>query len=118
MMISFMLNAEPLSLSEKFTEGGKVLLIGMATVFAVLSLIWFCLYLTRLLLAAITGTGKEEKAAPVAQPAPTPVSPVAPAPATAEGELIAVITAAIAAAETECGNRTGFRVVSFHRVNK
>ena len=112
-MYSFMLNAEPLSPSEAFLQGGKVLLIGMATVFAVLSIIWFCLYLTRLLLARITASGEEKSTTPA--PAPAPVAPVAPV--MAEGELIAVITAAIAAAEAESG-RTGFRVVSFHRVNK
>ena len=117
MMLSFMLNAEPLSPSEAFLGGGKVLLIGMCTVFAVLSIIWFCLYLTRLLLARISESVKEAPA-PAAEPAPAPAAPIAPAPVTAEGELIAVITAAIAAAEAECGRTGGFRVVSFHRVNK
>ncbi|MBQ8174685.1 MAG: OadG family protein [Clostridia bacterium] len=115
-MYSFMLNAEPLSLSEKFFEGGKVLLIGMCTVFAVLCIIWFCLYLTRLLLARITSSGEKAPApAPAVAPAPAPVA--APVPTSANGELIAVIAAAIAAAEAECGH-SGFRVVSFHRVNK
>ena len=115
-MYSFMLNAGPLSPSEAFLEGGKVLLIGICTVFAVLSVIWFCLFLTRLLLARITESGKEAPAPAKVAPAPAPVA--APAPAPANGELIAVITAAIAAQEAQSGRTTGFRVVSFHRVNK
>ena len=115
-MASFMLNAESLSLSEKFLLGSKVLLIGMATVFAVLCIIWFCLYLTRLLLSRITGTDEKAPATAPAQAA-APVAQSAPTPVLAEGELIAVIAAAIAAAEEESG-RKGFRVVSFHRVNK
>ena len=115
-MIPFILEAEALSLTEKFFQGGKVLLIGICTVFAVLCLIWFCLYLTRLILGLITSSG-DNAPAPVSAPTPAPTAPVVPTPVTAEGELIAVIAAAIAAAEAESG-KTGFRVVSFHRVNK
>lgn len=113
-MIPFILEAEKLTLSQKFLEGGKVLLIGICTVFAVLSIIWFCLYLVRLLMERITPSGKQ---APAPAPAPAPVVPITVTPVSAEGELIAVIAAAIAAAEAESG-KTGFRVVSFHRVNK
>ena len=114
-MISFMLEAEALSFPQKFLQGSKVLLIGMCTVFAVLAIIWFCLYLVRLLLERITQSA--EKTAPAPVTAPTPVAPVAVATAPKESELIAVIAAAIAAAEAESG-KTGFRVVSFRRVNK
>ena len=115
-MIPFVLEAEALSLSQRFLTGSKVLLIGMCTVFAVLSIIWFCLYLIRLLLGRITPSVKKT-AAPAPTTTPAPVASVAVAPVSAEGELIAVIAAAIAAAEAESG-KTGFRVVSFHRVNK
>ncbi len=118
-MYAFMLEIDPnLPIDNKwdaFLYGGGVLLRGILTVFAVLSIIWFCLFLVRLLIERMNGT-VEHHAPEVPAPAPIEVAPVAQ-PATDDGELIAVIAAAIAAAEAETG-RTGFRVVSFHRVNK
>lgn len=99
--------------------GAEVLLRGMITVFAVLCVIWLSLVLLRLFLydlpkrrAAKAAPAEEEKNEAAPAPAPAPI-----APKTDDGELVAVIAAAIAAAEAEEGNGK-FRVVSFHRVNK
>ncbi|MBQ8858470.1 MAG: OadG family protein [Clostridia bacterium] len=118
-MNAFLLEIDPnLPIDNKwdaFTYGGYVFLRGMLTVFAVLCIIWFCLFLVRLLIERLSGS---IGASPVEEaPAPAPVEVAPPAPVTDDGELIAVIAAAIAAAEAETG-RSGFRVVSFHRVNK
>ena len=105
---------------KRFGIGAEVLLRGMITVFAVLCVIWLCLVLLRLFLhdlpkkraAKATPAEEEKKAVPSPVSAPAPVTPKAD-----DGELVAVIAAAIAAAEAEEGNGK-FRVVSFHRVNK
>lgn len=103
------------SLLDRFLTGGIVLIRGMLTVFAVLCIIWGCLFVVRKIIEQVTGQASAP--APV-QEAPAPLAQaVAPTPATDDGELIAVITAAIAAAEAETGHG-GFRVVSFRRVNK
>lgn len=99
---------------DAFVEGGAVLLRGILTVFAVLCIIWACLFLVRKIIELATGQAQASEKAPA--PIPVPQAPV-PAPVPADGELIAVIAAAIAAAENETGH-TGFRVVSFRRVNK
>ena len=101
---------------DAFLEGGAVLLRGMLTIFAVLTIIWFCLYLVRLLIERMTGTASAPEK-DVAHPTPAAPAPVTPVTPVGDGELIAVITAAIAAAEAEAGH-SGFRVVSFRRVNK
>lgn len=85
--------------------GAQMLLIGMATVFAVLILLWICLALF-----ARVFDGKKEKEEPqIAPPAPE-VTPVVQH----DDELVAVIAAAIATAESEHSGAK-FRVVSFRR---
>ena len=109
------------TLADKFAVGGEVTLRGMGTVFAVLIMIWGMVEFLHLILgekkksskkAKIKAAHIEEKAVEEA-PAPAP----APAPATIadDYELIAVITAAIAAASGSSPN--SFRVVSFKRAN-
>ncbi len=112
---------EPLgSLSEKLSTGGMVLLLGMATVFAVLAILWLILALFNVIFGK--KKPKEKKApAPKAAPAPVPAPAPTPAPATVEpatddGALIAAITAAIAAyTANDAEFAGGFRVVSFRR---
>ena len=108
------------TVSEKLAVGGEVSLRGMATVFAVLILIWIIVELLHLLLGEKTKVEKvEEKAAPapvetkIEEAAPIEVTPAAPA--APDYELIAVITAAVAAASGSSPN--SFRVVSFKRAN-
>ena len=98
---------------------------GMVMVFAVLGLLAVIITLSKVFLYDIPNKKKEKKkvahvapAAPVAAPAPVAVAEEAPA-AQDDGELAAVITAAIAAM-IESGEYKnefvgGFRVVSFKK---
>ena len=89
--------------------GGQMLLLGVATVFAVLAIIWLCLLIFKV---AFQGASGKEKAKPA--PAPVVVE-AAPAPvATQDEEIVAVIAAAIAMAESESSG-IKFKVVSFKR---
>ena len=109
--------AVEMTTAEKFSEGIKVLLLGMATVFAVLAILWFVLYLFKVIFykEKKTSAPKKAPAAPVAPPAP--VNEPTPAPAANDdGALIAAITAAIAAYTADDASFAGgFRVVSFRR---
>ena len=100
---------EKLDFFKALTYGGQTVLIGMATIFAVLIIIWAALTLLKIFLYDIPNN-KKSKAAAVSEPvAPAPVAP------TDNGdEIIAVIAAAIAMAESESGGAK-FRVVSFKR---
>ncbi|MBP3583459.1 MAG: OadG family protein [Clostridia bacterium] len=97
-------------LGDKLIFGGSMLLIGMATVFAVLALLMACLYLFQVV---FHGTGKKEKCAPKEDAVAAPTLPTAPV-MSREEEIVAVIAAAIAMAESE-GSGMKFRVVSFKR---
>ena len=100
---------ETLGPTETLIFGGRMVLIGMLTVFSVLIIIWIALSLFKVFFHGAS----QEKAAPVATAAPTvSASPVATA--AGEEEIIAVIAAAIAMAESE-NNGVKFRVVSFRR---
>ena len=88
-------------------EGALVLFIGIATVFAVLTIILAILSLFNVFFG-----NKPRKDAPA--PAPVASAPVAAPAASSEDEIVAVIAAAIAAAESECSG-SKFRVVSFKR---
>lgn len=93
---------------DTLTFGLQMLLIGMVAVFAVLGLLWFCLYLFRILFHDLPA--KKAKEAPTEEVVPAPVA----VPATDDDEIVAVIAAAIAAAESENAGLK-FRVVSFRR---
>ena len=88
--------------------GGAMVLIGMATIFAVLVLLWGCLSLFKVIFHDL----------PAKKAAKPTVETVAPSPAVehspSDDEVIAVIAAAIAMAESECSD-TKFKVVSFRR---
>ena len=104
----------------------EMTLLGMGMIFAVLGILWGVLALFKVIFAR---PKKENKAAEVKSAEPAPVVESAPAPTTApapvaeatdDGELIAILTAAIIAYEAEqnpdapIGN---FRVVSYRRAN-
>lgn len=93
--------------------GAKMLGIGMLAVFTVLCLLWGALTLFKIFFYDLPAKKKTENEAPEA---PAPAAPaVAPVPAANEDEeLIAVLAAAIAMAESECIGAK-FRVVSFRR---
>ncbi len=119
-MISIALTS--LTTAEKFSLSGEMLLRGMGTVFMVLIILWLIL---KIFGAVFGGTTKEKpqsapapKAAKAEAPAPAPAPVQTAAPAQDDSQLIAVITAAIAAYQSESGKpNLPFRVVSFTRKN-
>ncbi len=95
---------------EMLAFGAKILLIGIGTVFAVLALIWGALTLFKIFFHDLPAKRAAQKKAE---------EPEAPAvqetvEETSDDELIAVLAAAIAAAEADAGGKK-FRVVSFKR---
>lgn len=95
-----------LSLGEGALYGLKMLFVGMLIIFAVLSLLWLALEISGKLIQKFSGAEKpaDKKIEPIAMTAES---------ATDETELIAVLTAAIAAMESAPAAR--FRVISFKR---
>ena len=96
------------SFGERLSYGAEMLVVGIGIVFSVLILLWLSLELFNLVAKRMKG---EEAAAPVAAPAPKVKVEETKAPD--DLELIAVLTAAIAASEAAPAAR--FRVVSFKR---
>jgi len=92
---------------EALTFGGTMLLIGMLTIFGVLALLWACLTVFK---AVFSGVKEKPKAVAPA----VSVTPVAQPVSSADDEIVAVIAAAIATAESESSGLK-FRVVSFKR---
>ena len=106
-----------MSFGERAAYAGKVFLIGVLTIFAALSILWLVLVLFRKFVAYFNGEDLEVE---TQAQAPTPVAaPVPVAQAASDDALIAVITAAVAAAlaEENGGAVPGFRVVSFRRTS-
>lgn len=104
-------NFEFSQLGDAFMFGGAVLLMGMLTVFSVLAILWGCLTLFKfffhdLKFKAKSNVKKETVEVTEAAPAPAEVAD--------DGEIIAVIAAAIAMAESE-NSDVKFKVVSFRR---
>ena len=116
--MNFLLNADLNNLkladapSEILSLGGQVVLIGVLTVFAALGLLWACLSVFKVVFhdmpAKKSGRIVPEKKVVESFVAPTPVQ-------TNDDEIVAVIAAAIAAAESESDSAVKFRVVSFRR---
>ena len=98
------------NVTDKLLYGGQMLLIGMATIFTILFLLWLTLVIFKLFFHDIQGKKKKIKEVSAA---PTPA--FSAAPVSADEEIVAVIAAAIAMAESESGNGVKFRVVSFKR---
>ena len=89
--------------------GAQMLFLGMATVFSVLAIIWVCLTIFKFAFQE-----KPKSAKKVAEEAPAVVD-VAPVVASNQDEeIVAVIAAAIAMAESENAGLK-FKVVSFKR---
>lgn len=85
-----------MSITETLTSGGVVGVIGLATVFAVLMILWGILELMRVIFAPKANNDASKESAPAPTAAPAPVAPVVEE-ATDDSELVAVLTAAIAA---------------------
>ena len=104
--------------ADAWSEAGKMTFMGMLMVFSVLAILWGVLAIFKVIFAGKTPKVKDVK------PAPAPVKPVEKVETdvqnTSNDELIAVLTAAVAAymAEENGGEPSaeGFRVVSFRRV--
>ena len=90
--------------------GVQMLLIGIATVFSVLCIIWLCLVLFKLVFHDLPSRKKATKT----KAEVTETIEVSPVATNNDSEIVAVIAAAIAMAESESSD-TKFRVVSFKR---
>lgn len=104
---------------ERLAMTGEMILVGLGMVFAVLATLWGVLTIFKLVFAKPEKKKAEPKPAPAVEEAPT-YEPETVAEATDDGELVAVITAAVAAymaSEEPDAAPNGFRVVSFRRAN-
>ena len=116
--MNFLLNADlnNTKLSDAPAEilglGGQVVLIGMLTVFAVLCLLWACLAVFKLVFHDIPA---KQSAKAVAEKKPIETFVATEEVESNDEEIVAVIAAAIAAAESESGGSIKFKVVSFRR---
>jgi len=104
------------SIGGKLAEGGKVLVLGMAVIFAMLAIIFAVVKIISYFCYSAKNKSSEAEnkaAAPAVQAAPA-VEAVPATQADDEEEIVAAITAAISA---YTGNAAGsFRVVSFKRI--
>lgn len=89
--------------------GGQMLLLGMVAVFAVLGIIWALLTVFKIV---FTNSASKEKNSQATQESAAVQVPVY---TPRDSEIVAVIAAAIAMAESESGENVKFRVVSFKR---
>ena len=92
--------------------GSKMVLIGMGTVFAVLTLIWGCLSLFKVFFHDLKNVAPKKE---IVKNEETVADAPVETNATDDNEIVAVIAAAIAAAESEHADAK-FRVVSFRRI--
>jgi Na+-transporting methylmalonyl-CoA/oxaloacetate decarboxylase gamma subunit len=118
-----MINTLLMNFGERTAYAGRMLLIGMGTIFLSLAILWGVMEIFRRLV--VGGSQTEEKKptapapAPVARTESVAVTSPAPVAASASNDaLIAAITAAVAAAlaDENGGVVPGFRVVSFKKV--
>ena len=89
--------------------GGSMLLIGMLTVFSVLVCLLVCLLVFKVVFHDLPAKKKAKPAVAAAE-----ATPIAETKSNAEDEIVAVIAAAIAMAESESSGLK-FKVVSFRR---
>ena len=98
-----------LTMGEKLSLAGQMILRGMGTVFIVLALLWAIIAIFGAVSKATAG--KAKKAAPSPAPAPEEATP-----AEDNGEIVSAIMAAIEAYRAEEGLAGhGYRVVSFKK---
>lgn len=121
-MTNVLLNitADTMNFAERMSYGFQVFVVGLGTVFAVLAILWLALVLFKVFAYDIPQKRAQKKAAEskVEEVATTePVEVIPEAESEDDTQLIAVITAAIAAYTSESGSSLPFRVVSFKRVS-
>ena len=110
-----------MSWGEKLADGGRMILIVMAFVFAVIFLIWLSQTIISLAVVKLSSIGNKKESTPAPAPAPAVTVEDVPEAVTDDGVTVAVITAAISAylaAESENGEVKPFRVVSFKRAKQ
>ena len=100
-------NFDPSQLKDVLLFGGSILLIGMATIFAVLCTLWLCLVIFKLV---FHDAGKRKEAKKTAKVTSSVAEKNSDEAVVNDGEIVAVIAAAIAMAESE-NNDLKFRVV-------
>ncbi len=108
---------------ESLSTAGTVTLLGMATIFSVLAILWGLIEIMHALLhrgeKAEKATAKQAPASPVGGDAAIAAAIAASlAAAEDDGATVAAITAAITAMRAETGESGSFRVVSFKRVER
>ena len=110
---------------ERLQKAGLMIIQGMGMVFLVLAVLWLVLLIFKKIFYKEEGKTPKVEKAPKVEAAPAvsaaPVAPTAPT-ATDDGQLVAAITAAVAAyIESDPGLSaqfaSGFRVVSFQKKN-
>ena len=110
---------------ERLQKAGLMIIQGMGMVFLVLAVLWLVLLIFKKVFYKEEGKTPKVEKAPKVEAAPAvsaaPVAPAAPT-ATDDGQLVAAITAAVAAyIESDPGLSaqfaSGFRVVSFRKKN-
>lgn len=110
---------DSLPMADRLSLGAQVLVIGMATVFAVLIILWLVLLLFRLFAYDLPMKKKQKATSAVEKtelPDNAPVAFEIKSDDNDDSQLIAVITAAIEAYNSHSGSSLPFRVVSFKRV--
>ena len=108
---------EELNFSDRLSMAGTVTLQGMLTIFVVLAILWGTIEIMHRLLHRKKTPKKlqHEEQAPASVQTEAPSIATVPLTSSDNGELVAVITAAISAMLAEEGHTGGFRVVSFRR---
>ena len=104
-----------MNFAERTAYAGRMLLIGMGAIFLSLAVLWGVLEIFRRLVVKAPDHAQDAPAAPAPVVSAKPMA----APTASNDALIAVITAAVAAAmaEENGGNVPAFRVVSFQKVS-
>ena len=103
---------------ERLALAGQMTLIGLGMVFAVLAILWAVLSIFKMIFAKPEPKRQTPPASVAPQPKAVESAPIVSA--AGDDELIAVITAAVAAyiaSEEPEAYQGGFRVVSFRRAN-
>ncbi len=110
--------ATSMSISERLLYGLQVFVIGICTVFIVLAILWGVMALFKLFFYTIPNNKKNTQKSGIdvkkVENVPS-LEEIPLAPPANDTQLIAVITAAIAAYNNSCGNALPFRVVSYRR---
>lgn len=123
-MTNVLLNitADTMGFAERMSYGLQVFVVGLGTVFAVLAILWLALVLFKVFAYDLPQKMAKKKAEAqtkdesVVSEEVTEVASEEPV-VEDDTQLIAVITAAIAAYTSESGSSLPFRVVSFKRVS-